>query len=62
MRAKEVVFFQYQNTDPIEDLDSVEDKMCSGNERKEIKPSTSNKGDSQADGEDNGTHAMPKNS
>ena len=27
----------------------VENKMCSGNECKEIKPSTSNKGDSQVD-------------
>ena len=40
----------------------VEDKMCSGNERKEIKPSTSNKGDSQVDREDNVTNATPKNS
>ena len=40
----------------------VEDKMCLGNEHKEIKPSTSNKGDSQADGEDNVTNATPKNS
>ena len=36
--------------------------MCSGNERKEIKPSTSNKGDSQIDREDNVTNATPKNS
>ena len=41
---------------------AVEDKMCSGNERQEIKPSTSNKGDSQADGEDNVTNATPNNS
>ena len=40
----------------------VEDKMCLGNECKEIKPSTSNKGDSQADREDNVTNATPKNS
>ena len=40
----------------------VEDKMCSGNEREEIKPSTSNKGDSQVDGENNVTDATPKNS
>ena len=40
----------------------VEDKMCSGNECEEIKPSTSNNGDSQADREDNVTNAMPKNS
>ena len=36
--------------------------MCLGNERKEIKPSTSNKGDSQADGEDKVTDATPNNS
>ena len=41
---------------------SVENKMCSGNERKEIIPSTSNKGDSQADREDNVTDAMLNNS
>ena len=40
----------------------VEDNMCSGNEHQEIKPSTSNKGDSQADGEDNVTKATPNNS
>ena len=40
----------------------VEDKICLGNERKEIKPSTSNKRDSQVDGEDNVTNAMPNNS
>ena len=43
-------------------LITVEDKMCLGNERQEIKPSTSNKGDSQADGEDNVTNATPNNS
>ena len=41
---------------------TVENKMCSGNERKEIKPSTSNKGDSQVDGEDKVTNAMLNNS
>ena len=40
----------------------IENKMCSGNERKEIKPSTSNKGDNQADGEDKVTNATPNNS
>ena len=42
-------------------MNIVEDKMCLGNERKEIKPSTSNKGDSQVDGEDNVTDARPDN-
>ena len=40
----------------------VENKMCLGNEHKETKPSTSNKGDSQVDGEDNVTDATPNNS
>ena len=43
-------------------MDIVEDKMCLGNERQEIKPSASNKGDSQADREDNVTDATPNNS
>ena len=47
---------------PYPTMERVEDKMCLGNERKEIKPSTSNKGDSQADGEDKVTDAMPNNS
>ena len=46
---------------PYPTKERVEDKMCSGNERKEIIPSTSNKGDSQADREDNVTDAMPNN-
>ena len=40
----------------------VEDKMCSGNEREEIKPSTSSKGGSQVGREDTVTNATPKNS
>ena len=40
----------------------AEDKMCSGNEREEIKPSTSSKGGSQVGREDTVTNAMPKNS
>ena len=40
----------------------VENKMCLGNERKEIKPSTSNKGDSQVNREDKVINAMPNNS
>ena len=47
---------------PYPTKERVENKMCSGNERKEIKPSTSNKGDSQADGEDKVTDATPNNS
>ena len=43
-------------------FDTVEDKMCLGYERKEIRPSTSNKEDSQADGEDNVTDATLNNS
>ena len=41
---------------------SVENKICLGNEPKEIKPSTSNKGDSQVNGEDKVTDATPNNS
>ena len=40
----------------------VENKMCSGNERKEIKPSTNNKGDSQVNEEDKEIDVMPKDS
>ena len=40
----------------------VEDKMCLGNECQEIKPSTSNKGDSQASGKGTVTNATPGNS
>ena len=40
----------------------VEDKMCSGNERKEIKSSTDNKGDSQVGEEDKEIDVMPKDS
>ena len=46
---------------PYPTKERVEDKMCSGNEREEIKPSTSSKGDSQVGREDNVTHATPKN-
>ena len=42
--------------------DSIEDKMCSGNERKEIKPSTSSKGGSQVGREDTVTNATLINS
>ena len=41
---------------------SVEDKIYSGNERQEIKPSTSDKGDSQASGKGTVTNATPGNS
>ena len=41
---------------------NVEDKMCLGNEREEIKLSTSSKGDSQVGRQDNVTDATPKNS
>ena len=37
-------------------------KMCSGNERKEIKPSTNNKGDSQVNEENKVIDSMPKDS
>ena len=47
---------------PYPTKECVENKMCLGNECKEIKPSTSNKGDSQADREDNVTDAMLNNS
>ena len=40
----------------------VENKMCSGNERKEIKPSTNNKRDSQVNEEDKEIGIMPKDS
>ena len=40
----------------------VENKMCLGNERKEIKPSTDNKGDSQVGEEDKEIDVMPKDS
>ena len=40
----------------------VENEMCSGNERKEIKPSTNNKEDSQVNEEDKVINAMPKDS
>ena len=40
----------------------LEDKMCLGNERQEIKPSTSNKGDSQVNGEDKVIDATPNDS
>ena len=40
----------------------VENKMCSGNERKEIKSSTDNKGDSQVGEEDKGIDVTPKDS
>ena len=40
----------------------VEDKICLGNERKEIKPSTSSKGGSQVGREDTVTNATPENS
>ena len=35
---------------PYTTMERVEDKICSGNERQEIKLSTSDKGDSQASG------------
>ena len=41
---------------------TVENKMCSGNECKEIKPSTNNKGDSQVNEEDKEIDVMPKDS
>ena len=47
---------------PYPTKERVENKMCSGNERKEIKPSTSNKGDSQANREDKVTATTPNNS
>ena len=51
------------STFPIHNTsDSVENKMCSGNERKEIKPSTNNKGDSQVNKEDKEINATPKDS
>ena len=43
-------------------FNAVENKMCSGNERKEIKSSTNNKGDSQVNQEDKEIDAMPKDS
>ena len=47
---------------PYPTKEHVEDKMCLGNECKEIKPSTCNKRDSQAGGEDNVTKATLNNS
>ena len=47
---------------PYPTKERVENKMCLGNERKEIKPSTSNKGDSQVNREDKVINAMPNNS
>ena len=40
----------------------VENKMCSGNERKEIKPSTNNKGDNQVNEENKVIDPTPKDS
>ena len=49
---------RYQLLPPT--VNFVENKMCSGNEHKEIKPSTNNKGDSQVNKEDNEIDTMPK--
>ena len=45
---------------PYPTKERVENKMCSGNEREEIKPSSSGKGGSQVGREDTVTNAMLK--
>ena len=52
---------EYTRLIDSDEVKHVENKMCLGNEHKEIKPSTSNKRDSQVDGEENVTNAMPNN-
>ena len=47
---------------PYPTKERVEDKICSGNECQEIKPSTSDKGDSQASGKGTVTDTTPGNS
>ena len=47
---------------PYPNKEPVENKMCSGNEHKEIKPSTNNKGDNQVNEENKVIDPTPKNS